>query len=409
MHNSNTVAQLEKLLVYTPFVIPLLYVYPIVGAFDTELYRAVFLIVAGLIVSVYLLRDLKPKNLQPWQISSLSFVGAMFLSLLFAANRSKALFGITGDYQGFLVQVSGIALAYFSSRRIQWPTYWLRVADITGIVCLLSIIFDSRNIFSGYRSAGLLLHATGLGLYASITLGINIMILNKYRRNIVWRVICILGAFMAVILSASRIGLLAAILSLLLVALYKASIRKQVCIIISGFIVCAGLSYLFLSPVQRLSSPSRIESGAGYRFELYSWSLGQARPTLFGVGTSQIDDVLKPTAGSPAPPDIQHTILYDYPLWYTHSQFIDIFIQYGFIGLLLFVYVLVSSMKNIFKNLGKEQDHVLILSIIFMAIFFHLLLNTPSIELLPVVWLVIFCGLGLKQHVLTTGLGKSHS
>ncbi len=400
----------KRYLAYVPFGLPLLYVYPLGGAFRTELIRAIALLACALFgLSMIIYYDkLSWSKPVVWQWMVMVYVVIMIASSLLSHNKATAFFGLTGDYQGLLTQLSGIAIAYWASGFIASRDYWRHVANILGMVCFLSVIASLPQVLDGYRLAGLLLHATGVSFYAVMGLGLNLIVLNtaqtKGRYESLARGVFVASAVLILVLSGSRIGLISAALTLLCIALWLPKARKWLIISVGGIAVLASLSYVTVSPAQRLTDPNRVEQGANYRRQLYGWSLQQSTPSVLGVGASQVYEVLNDTPKVPPPPAIQKTFISGYPLWYTHSQFIDSYIEYGLAGVVLVMCLFGLSVVRIIQTIRHYVDTKCIVPlsalgvvVVLIGSLLDYLVNTPSIELLPITFFAIFSALRLAK------------
>jgi len=169
----------------------------------------------------------------------------------------------------------------------------------------------------------------------------------------------------------------------------------------------AGLSYVIDSPVQRLTTPTRIETGTSYRYDLYRWSLAQSQPSLLGEGASQVKYVLNAVPKVNPPPRVQQTFLYGYPLWYTHSQLIDNYIAYGISGTTLLISLFVGAWRSLLKSKkwvsrdpAFSQTYICVVIILGCGTL-NFLFNTPSLELTPLLFLALFSALRLGRKLTT--------
>jgi O-antigen ligase len=252
-----------------------------------------------------------------------------------------------------------------------------------GFICLLSILVDLPYLIDGYRLSGLLLHDTGMSLYAAVALGLNLC--SRLDR---WRLGWIVSACLVIALSASRIGLMGAVLILGVAALYKRGRRRRIlktAIFLAALVLIASL---LPGPSLRLIQPHKIDNGVHYRLSLYGWSFKHIEPWLFGLGASQTYTVLFPKAHESVPGDIQETLNKGYPIWYTHNQFLDFYIQYGLVGLVLLLVLLIGTITKLISR--RHNPKVLPLWILTVGVTAHLMVNTPSIELMPLVFIALF-------------------
>ena len=399
---------------YLPFTLPILFLYPLVSGTENELYRVSAVIVLGFIALFAATRSnlRQVVTRQPWILLVFGLVIVMIFSSLLSENKAQAIIGIPGDFQGLLLQLSSIIIGYYAASKMTIKNFWRVAAYASGLVCMLSTLFDIPTVLHGYRLSGLLFHATGIALYAAVALSLNVTVGAERKRNrfTVWsdlfRWASIIAAVSTLVLSASRIGLIAAVASLLLIAVFKPA-RRQLSLTVA--VLCVGLVLVggnLIKSVNRVSDAGRVETGVSYRLQLYQWSISLSSPSLLGVGASQVDTVLQPRDEVATPVPIQKTLNEGFAFWYSHCQFIDMYIQYGVAGLLLFGgligWALVNTSKLYGQALRKRQeigDGTLCASVCLIVVLLHLLVNTPSVELYPLVFFAIFAGFTIKRPV----------
>ncbi|MCX6727497.1 MAG: hypothetical protein NTX11_01630 [Candidatus Saccharibacteria bacterium] len=327
-------------------------------------------------------------------------VNVALSTLLFSSSLPTGLLGLKGDYQGAIFQLSSLLLGLYLAPRLFAKNNLRNITNIMSLVCAISIIVDLPFLINGIRLSGLLLHDTAMSLYAAITFGFNIIQLkgSVINKEFKLRGVGALVSLLAVLLTASRIGLFVLIVIIVFNVVLN---RKPIVSLKVSLIILASIGVILLSfsPASRLVRISKIHKGVSYRLQLYEWSIRQSRLSLIGLGSSQTYRALIPDGNTPIPPVIKDTLNKGYPLWYTHDQFIDKYIQYGTIGSGIFVSLVAASIFSYWKVLlsGRIQERELleiqtlqVFGIVLIATLGHLMVDTPNIILAPIVYISLF-------------------
>lgn len=386
-----------------PFGLPLLYTQPLTGSITNQLLRASLVAIVGIISLVILVTNRTVANMRLKPLVALVII--MILSLTMSSDMVRSFFGRHGDSQGLLLQLSSLPIAILASTQIHKRSYWQKVSVVMQVVCLLSFVVDFQFTRNGYRLSGFLLHATGMGVYAVMTLGITLLLaFMKQRRAPVnqWLMICLLT--LVVIACASRLAMLLVVMLMALYAICLPLIRKQLVVFSVIFIGLFCLSCLLLPATKRVDNPHKIEDGISYRFVLYKWSLQHSPLSLVGSGSADIANRLQPRTKDNVPEQLHDTFFVGYPLWYSHSQWIDVLIAYGALGLGLFVFLYSSTFVKLLRALRRANTNKRLVLLMFATVCVGMLLNfstdTPNVEFWMLVWLVACFGLqnSLSSH-----------
>jgi O-antigen ligase len=401
----------RSILAYVPFIVPLIYLYPFLGAFNSELWHSAIVIVAGLVCGTYLALNVSiTKRPSIWAFSAATLLFIMLASSLLSTVFYRSMFGIRGDYQGLLEQAASLVIGYFASLYCMDKQYWHIVANLCGLICIGSVLTGAHDVWQGYRLAGFFIHDTGMSLFAVISLGINLLALQTMPkilpRTLLWRYSCIAASLLAIILSASRIGLFACLVVLLLLYLKLSKLRRGLLVVMCVLVLAVAIGSVLTSPIQRLTHPAQVNEGISYRLQLYRWSYKVSKPSFIGGGASSVAVVLQPHATIRPSPAIAQTFRTGYPLWYAHNQFIDTYIEYGIIGFLLLGGLVIGSCVKVIHALRisdklapEARYQTLIISVLLIVVVCDLTVNTPSIELASIVYLGIFGGLKLRNQL----------
>lgn len=369
---------------WLPFALPLLYTYPLSGDFGNELGRSVLVEVCGLVALIQIIRHCYWRTL-PYRALGLLVV-VMLLSLWRAPALGTAVLGRYGDYQGLWLQLAALGVAVLTVQRTAGRTFWRRATLVMLTVCGLSLVVDIGNVLHGYRLAGLLLHDTGMGLYALVSLGL--VLLFRPGQGWWWLV-----PALAVVLSASRLAMVGLFILLGMYAWLLPSLRRRLGLVTLVTVALITFSTLLGQATGRLDNVQRVQDGLGYRATLYSWSFHHIAWAPIGTGSTDIMRVLRPRPHQEVPGALHDTLFVGYPLWYSHCQWLDFAIAYGVLGAGLFLYLLVAAWQRQWRALqtssGEQRRIVLAGITIGVAMALHLSFNTPSIELWPLVWLAL--------------------
>lgn len=391
---------------YLPFSLPLLYLFPIAGSSDTFLVHSLVIIFVAIICLCFFDVTEAFHQLGRGRYYLGVYLCIVIVSTLLANNLQVGIIGIVGDYQGALLQLSAICIGLYVGQKILQREFIAIIANIATITCTLSILVDVSFLMQGVRLSGLLLHDTGMSLYAVISFGLNLTLFHdtnqllKKGKSHNLRIYGMIISSLAVFLTASRIGLITYVLVIIFFAAvtHKRGVSYKIAGLLLVVLVCIPLVF---SPARRLVNANKLRQGSSYRLQLYIWSIRQSSPRLIGLGSSQVYSVLVPNHSVPVPAVIKDTLSNGYPLWYTHNQFIDIYIQYGVSGLACFsglVTLAITRMRQNYRSTKNSQGrelvrNTLVVGTLLITILGSLAVNTPSVDLWPMVWVALFSAL----------------
>ncbi len=192
------------------------------------------------------------------------------------------------------------------------------------------------------RLGGTMGNAAYLASYLSMTIFSTIMLVPTLRGNI--RKIFVWGALaqvLAVLISATRGSLLALALAAFLSVCYLAWVngkyRAYARMTLVGMVVLAGLFFVFraqlatvpIRPIARIASISLADATVESRLYIWRAALEDSISRPFGVGAEHIETVFNKF--------YDPTALVEQWFDRTHNAFLDYFVQYGYLGLALFL------------------------------------------------------------------------
>jgi hypothetical protein len=270
------------------------------------------------------------------------FVYALISTLLLGGQAYATLFAPDQIWTGVLSLLSIVLLAWLAAPRINKRTlrylFWSMAA-----VALISLISSLPSIAEGQRLAGIVLQPNIL----AIILGCGYIagLYAKGYQHSRLRAAGLLVVVIAILLTQTRavILLLPAIAAPLLLRL-PTSRRKYAWLALAAAVVCAAL----IAP--RITSLDRLAYGVTYRYDLAAYGVQNMTvmpPWGFGP------DALSTVSGDyfPLPASLQATTVTDQKLLEsTHVVVIDRFLEYGWLGglsyLLLIVLFIVQGVKK---------------------------------------------------------------
>lgn len=238
----------------------------------------------------------------------------------------------------------------------------LFLISIVGIIAARLKILSGLSLYvndwnNGVKTTRLLCfmeYKNCVGIFTLVNLPLAIRYIEKIHKSDVAYylryAVIILGSMVAIVYSGSRICLIAYLLyvATIMVMIFKQKFGKRavvVCILILMIAILFEFRDIFYELISLYNSRSASNST---RFRIYAQSISTVlnKNLLFGVG-------IKEYIGS-------------YPLG-SHSTYMGIFYKNGLVGLIVFIFLLINSMKVIFS---KQISPIIRYSIIAFFIVF---------------------------------------
>ena len=306
-------------------------------------------------VSLALLLERRQK--QPWArkglggLVTLAFVVWALLSPLWADSVSLTL---TRTISFFLLVLGAIAVArIFSLTDIVLWTFWANFAYVvTGI--LIELAFGTLTPWrSGYRFSGTL-HPNGQGLQCGLLLLASAAVTSRYRQHRKLLYASMVVTFLLAVLSGSRTGLGATLISLLLyVALTSKRTTKLALLLGGAFCFVALAAFLGTGTLENASRLGRVEdkgSDQSFNGRTTIWedlsTFVRARPVAgYGYGgfwtPNRISDISEDEGWGVAA---------------SHSAYLDCALSLGIVGLALYIGVLLTSIFVACRNFRRTRN-----------------------------------------------------
>lgn len=285
-------------------------------------------------------------------VSLLLLVGVAVASVLWSASLSNTVAEIRAVVRSILFGVY-LAMQYTPREQIRLLSW------ITGIAMILSftlgLALPSYAVSDGsFNSAwqGIFLHKQTLGRYTSFTASIFLITAFDKKSNRWFALAGLCLAVILILLSQSKTGLVAFILLLLQMPLYRIAKQKRARAL---YMVVVFLLLTTVAIIISLNLETIVVDLLGKNIEFNGrtpvWKLaiekGMERPFLgygyAGFWTSKASDfVIMNTWYSISEDVVKHTLTF-----HAHNSFIDLFLQLGFIGLILFMCTLITVMIRV--------------------------------------------------------------
>lgn len=372
----------EKALCLFAFFLPLEQLLSFVFGIDTELkpYR-VFLILS-------FIATLLNKNFKNYKVNSVIklllfiFIYGLVIGLLRIGIGKGELSYLTNGASHFLL---GLMIVYLFSNISDYKLLY-KIGKYLVIGVLISSLYGVYNYFSGdyqfVRLRGFFNNPNHLAFAINFITPLLIFKHRNENRKII-NITLILFFTIIVILTGSRTGLVIQGFSVvLLFMLLKKNISNFVRVIFTGFLAF----YFLLLPIININNnifsrfdKSSYETASG-RLDITDAALKLGTDTYFtGVGIGQYRyyhlDYISSTA--------YHTVL-EHKLS-THSHFLDLLVNFGFISFLFFIIILIIFLRVIYRKRANDTYKYALI------ILFILIISSLSQEMLifPLFWIVL--------------------
>ncbi|MFH1046834.1 MAG: O-antigen ligase [Patescibacteria group bacterium] len=350
------------------------------------------------------------------QIALVAFAGVMCVSLAFSLDAPLSFWSTTNRMLGVVTSLHHIAWLFVLSTTLRSSDDWIRLFKISGLVCLLAVVAVivswTGDISSQSNVKTLFGNTSYLASYAlpHVFLGLFLWSRATSYKKYFWLTLTALAAF-AVVLSASRAGIVSLVIAGLIAALGLILVSeigrtKKIVLLAVSLMIFAVVSGAFFA-VRTTAGRAWIEQAdvlpsfvlrlATRDFgadRLVLWEMaakGIAERPLFGWGNEQFYQVhSKYLDLNSNALDVLNESWFDR----AHNQYLDYAISYGLIGLTsyLLVWLAIASLWwRAFSRADEATDRrglvavgALLLAYLGYSVFFF-----DSPQLLMVVYLVV--------------------
>ena len=306
------------------------------------------------------------------------------------------LFGTYPGYFGLLQWLACFMLALFLGPQLAQLIKSRAVACCLALVMIVSIIGDHVILSGGFRLSGMLLQATSMGIYGSLSLAVALVGIDTAKGNIRARYMALAGlAITTVFLTQSRAALLALALIGAMSLLQNYDKYKTMFLgIMTLFMIMA--SILAPSYVSRYQH-ERVGVGTAYRQEIYKVGLKEIRHKHLVIGSGADSHPSYLNDGKQVPEDIALDLRVGYRFSSAHDIFIDIGTMFGALPMLLAVAAVVWT-GAIFAIHAIRQKPDYFLLTVFVPLLINSLLNVPMAALTCLFIVLTVAGFGLKHE-----------
>lgn len=316
---------------------------------------------------------------------------ALASSLLSSDGLMTAFFGRSPEYLGLVSWLCFVLVGLLFGKHLKHYTSGLLTNSVLLVIILASLYVSLFYIHHELRIPGLMLQATSMGMYAALTLhvGLQSLLSQKHRLNLVVAGLLVLSSFVVVLLTQSRVAFVAVVLlsALLICKHYKS--HTLVVLIAVGLsllvIVLPRLNPTFFDRFQQES----VSRGMGYRIDLYRTAGLDviSHNVLIGNGANSLPTALNNQ--NEVPEDIQATLQSGNMILSTHDLYFDAAYYFGVVvaGLLL-----LASMYALVRSFAID-DGSMLAGMVLVSVL-NAFVNVPSLELTPLLFITILSILG---------------
>ncbi len=268
---------------------------------------------------------------------------------------------------------------------------------VTGLVVTVSMLISAPYFVDGFRAPGLLLQATSFAFYTCIALTVSVWQLLYGKLDLITRILAISVAtisILAIIFCQSRAGQAAALLVLLLfaVSVVKSSRLKAGALvsIALGLII---VPLLFTNYFVRFQG-EQLRSGTEYRLEVYRLSAEEVigKNPLLGLGAGGVPENIN--SRDAVPYGILETLDRGYVFLSAHDIFLDMALMFGLGAVSICMLFILRACYNLL--VAEMTPESVLITGVFVVLLINGLLNTPSIELTSLLFIVTAAVMSLK-------------
>lgn len=328
--------QLKKALFLSLFIILPFLFNPFNG--DVELIKVIFLSVATLALLIFAIFFIKQKIRSNTVLTALLIGFLLFATIsLFSNDLLTSLFGIYGRYMGYIAWLSCIMLVFVTPYYLKDEKFLnllvkslIWVGFTSAIIAILLIFFDINVVFEG-RLSGLTGNPNVLGKLLLFTIVLNIVYLPFLKGKTQYLyTFTLLSQLTVLMLTGNRASWLAlAIVVVILIAKNSKKYLKHALILIT-----LSIPFVYFMFDRLVSSTSIIT-----RLEIYQTAVSKLfERGLFGYGFDFPPTLLIPNES------------YTFTVDRAHQLFLDIGLNVGIPGLLVFIAISVISIYQLLKD-----------------------------------------------------------
>jgi O-antigen ligase len=305
------------------------------------------------------------------------FLGYTFICSLFGKNFPKSVVGNYYRIDGLITLVNLVLLTFVTA--VNWKNHWIHLLSKVSAISIVFMLFD-LVLGKGNSNQAVSLNfgnSNFLGGYLAITLPLLFFFFHKTKYKFLGLVLIltqILIIFLTHSWSAVIVGILAVAGSLLI--LVKGKVQK-----ILGFLIFFSIAififYLYLTQYNQVKSRfigGYMPEGRGRIFTKAILAV-KAKPWL-GWGWANFDYAFEEVVW---PMKYQHDLYVDK----AHSHLLEIAVTAGLPGLLLYLILVTSTLRQLIIQKNKY------LTLIFLLFLLHSQTNIISISEEIYFWIII--------------------
>ena len=241
--------------------------------------------------------------------------------------------------------------------------YWLIVSAIVSYFSLQG--FFSAEAFSAERrikfeNIGLNAIAISVGYILILAIsGYNLFINERIKQLIM--IVAILVCFWLLVRLGTRSVIWGIILTFIIVGIFSLNIKR---LIVTFVVLFFGYLVLYYAIENNYLSGRLLERITTFNFEVFE---DNSRIQLWDVGLEwKFNNFLGSGAGNES--FVYRTLDTPDPLMEAHNVFVSAFIQFGFLGVALLVFVMINLVTNIFKFRSSQYMFIYLAFLIFFSL-----------------------------------------
>lgn len=365
---------------------------------------AILVTVASYIATMFVCSLKKRQPLRP-PSSTVGILLTAALALLMVISTlggveswSVKLIGWDMELLGLASWLSFIVLAVALRKDVTKTLLSPMLMFVVGLVITVSMLISLPYFIDGFRAQGLLFQATSFALYACVGLVIATwqLLYGKPDRATQLSAVAVATlSFLAIIFCQSRAGQAAALVVLLvyMISVVKKSYVKTYALlgVMVGLIL---IPLLFSSYFMRFQG-EQLVSGVAYRLDIYKLSAEEvvSKHPLLGLGAGGIPENIN--SRETVSYGILETLDRGYIFLSAHDIFLDMALMFGLVVATIFLlFILRACYLLLIIDTTPER---LLITGVFIVLLINGLLNTPSLELTSLLFIVLGAVLSLKN------------
>lgn len=395
-------ADIQSLFFYIFFSLPLFYIFDHPVMSRTIRFSVLF----GLLLLIFCVentRQIFVHNMQSFRSSTKIALSLLFLLLVLSAAFAQhdwktTLFGISPEYLGLVSWLAFIGLGVLFSNRLTELLAHKTTLLLSLVIIVLSLWSSYYEIFHGLRVPGLMFQATTMGMYAVCTgvLGFWQWRIAKTTSHKIWAIVLILFSTAIIILTQSRIALVACVIAYGIIAFHSiVAAGKRPRIALFALILLVSVTILpqsFSNYFARFQIDS-VNNGVSYRKELYALTVKDVLRDnkLLGNGPSSLPESINDE--SIVPEDIQLSLKTGDIFLSSHNMFLDIGYCFGMLAALIVLAVTCRASFRPFYSTALPVE----LWLLFVIGILNALVNVTSLELTSWYFVLLIALIACKE------------